>query len=205
MIVLLDVGGPREGKSNYAKALICSGANKKKPCYVYDPKNEYGPKYETWIDGNRATVPGPGLIANDPTQFRSRYVGNAKGIDPDYFLFILLQKRNSIIVVDEATSVLKGMLSKDWNNVLTGRAHSGNSFIFIFHSLTTIPPDFIRNSSCDQIVLFKTMDNYQDIKSKFGSELLNMGFQMQYKKQRKSPPTIIDFTEGKINNQQINF
>ena len=205
MIVILDVGGPREGKSNYAKALITNGANRKKPVYVYDPKNEYGPTYETWIGKDRSTVPGPGLIANDPKQYRSRYVGNAKGIDPDYFLFIVMQKRNSIIVVDESTSVLKGMLSKDWNNVLTGRAHSGNSFIFIFHSLTTIPPDFIRNSSCDQIVLFKTMDNLQDIKTKFGNQLLNVGFEMQAKKPRKSPPTLIDFTEGKINNQQYNF
>lgn len=204
MIVILDVGAPREGKSNYAKAMIM-GKNKNKPVYVYDPKNEYGQTYETWINGNRATVPGVGLIANDPRQMRSRYTGTEKGIDPDYFLFIVLQKRNTIIVVDEATSILKGQLSKDWNNALTGRAHSGNSFIFIFHSLTTIPPDFIRNSSCDQIVLFKTMDNQADIKTKFGSHLLNIGFDMQQRKPRKSDPTIIDFTEGKINNQEYKF
>lgn len=198
----LIVGAPRQGKSNYIKALLWGA--KRKPCYVYDPKNEYGLTYQTWINEKRVTVPGIGLIANNPKEMRSRYTGTAAGIDPDYFLKIVMQKRSSIIGIDEATSVLKGQLSKEWNLALTGRAHSANSFLFIFHSLLTIPPDIIRNSSCDRIILFRTLDNASDVKAKFGSELLNIGFEMQKKKGNKAPPTIIYLTEGEIDGKQYN-
>lgn len=203
MICYLIVGAPRQGKSNYAKALITQPNTINKPCYVLDPRNEYGATYKTLINNNVTTVPGVGLPANQPQLKRSRYVGDRNGINVDYFNAIVNQKSGSFIVYDESTGILKGQLSKALNDMLTGRFHSSNSFIFVFHSLETIPPDIIRNSSCNKIILFNTLDNVKSVNAKFSNHYLNEGLRLQNMKPNKSAPTEIDILEGKINGKDF--
>jgi hypothetical protein len=200
MSCILIAGGPRQGKSKLAKSIIMQADTIKKPCYVYDPQNEYGNTYKTKINNAVVEVPGVGLIANRPEYKRSRYTpaNDNRDFNVDYFTFIAEQKKGSIIMYDESTGIFKGMLPKNINRLLTGRFPSGNSFVFIFHSLVTIPPDFIRNSSCNTLILFKTMDNPKQINSKFENAFINEGFRRQDNKPNFAPPTIIQPMDGII-------
>jgi len=206
MFGYLIVGAPRQGKSNYTKAMITQppqpgkpgSGTVNKPCYVADPQNEYGATYNTLINGQVVAVPGVGLPANQPQLLRSRYTGDHNGMDMDLFYHICSQKRGCNIIMDECTGILKGQLPKKLNSMLTGRFHTQNNWAMIFHSLTTIPPDLIRNTSVNYIVLFNTLDNAKDVHSKFGNHYLNEGLRLQCMKPDKAPPTIIDITGGRI-------
>lgn len=203
MFVYLIIGAPRQGKSSYTKAMITRPDTIKKPCYVFDPRNEYGDTYNTLINDKVVSVPGVGLIANHPEYYRSRYIGDENGVDQEYFKAVAKKKKGSNIIFEEATGFLRGMLPKDMNDILTGRFHTQNNFMLIFHSLETIPPDIIRNNSCNYIILFKTLDSLKFIERKFNNPYLTEGLRRQKLKGQGAPPTVIEMISGKIDG--VNF
>lgn len=128
------------GKSPFVRSLI-----EKRRCLIFDVANEYG---------SRVKYPGqiPVGLSTDTKQPRSRYtVMDLKG-----FLEACKQKQNTVCVFEEATGFMQGMLQLEVTQLMIGRLHTGNSFVFVFHSINSVPPRILEMSN--YAVLFKTND-----------------------------------------------
>jgi len=134
------IGAPGMGKSPFVRSLI-----EGRRCLVFDVANEYG---------TRVKYPGqtPVNLSTDTRQPRSRYINmNLKG-----FLEACSQKRDTVCVFEEATGFMQGMLQLEVTQAMIGRLHTGNTYVFVFHSINSVPPRILEMSNF--VVLFKTND-----------------------------------------------
>lgn len=148
MYVILVVGGARQGKTpfikNYAK-----GNN----LLVFDVQNEYG---------DRAKYNGvPERLPTNNKLARSRV---AK-VNVKEFMNICRTKRNTICVLEEATIFFQGVIGEQARELIFSKAHTGNIYILVFHSINAIPPRIMEGT--DFVVLFKTADEDETVKNKF--------------------------------------
>lgn len=134
------IGAPGMGKSPFVRSLI-----ENRRCLVFDVANEYG---------SRVKYAGqtPVNLSTDNRQPRSRYVQmNLKG-----FLDLCTTKRDTVCVFEEATGFMQGMLQLEVTQLMIGRLHTGNTFVFVFHSINSVPPRILEMSN--YVVLFRTND-----------------------------------------------
>lgn len=191
MKLIIIAGAPRQGKSRFAKRLITLPETRHLPCYVFDVQNEYGDFYTTDINGQLVEVPGPGLPANQPHLARSRYASGE--MDMGEFLEVARRKKNTNLIFEESTGFLKGNTSPLLRQMINGRFHTHNTFIFNFHTLRTVPPDIM--GMANTVILFKTLDNVKFIESKFGdfgNGRLTAALRKQQAKPNKSAPEYIE-------------
>jgi hypothetical protein len=150
MKTIVLIGHTGTGKSEIVKNLIRGN------CFVNDIQNEYG---------SRTKYPNqtPVNLTTDVTKPRSRYVfGN-----PKMFIKIALKKRNTVVVFEDATGFLEGRLSDDLRTLITNKMFTKNTYVFVFHSILSVPPKVIQMS--DIVILFHTNDEYEHVKRKYGS------------------------------------
>jgi len=147
MNLILVIGGTSSGKSPFVKNFI-----RGKNCLVFDYQNEYGilNKY-----GERNTD----VLSEDITQPRAKIFCPAS-----QFIQIIKRRRNTNIVWEEATGFFAGRIGQDLTQEILSKAHTGNNFIFIFHSVQRIPKAIIEFANV--VVLFRTGDQLEDIKKK---------------------------------------
>ena len=90
------------------------------------------------------------------------------GEPPPADIFIKTAKniKNGVIVYEEATSMFGYQRDQTTAEVLTRSRHNGTVAFFCFHSVADIPRYIARNA--DFLILFKTGDDIEDIKTKFG-------------------------------------
>jgi len=99
-------------------------------------------------------------LSTDTKLVRSRYVG-----DIDDFLQIALKKRNTNVIIDEATIFFEGgRAPKPLKELIVLRKHRFNNIILNFHAVRDVPPFLY--SHINFIVLFKTEDNCDDLPKK---------------------------------------
>lgn len=149
MNCIVIIGMTQQGKSPFTKQLIRDEA---KNCLVFDYNNEYGKT-------DKYGKPGMNL-SNNILDARCRYTGT----DFAHFLEIAKKKRNSNIVFEEATAFLKGQIGRNVLQLVIGKAHTRNNYIFIFHSIRTVPPGLL--DLTDTVVLFRTNDNFDFVKKR---------------------------------------
>lgn len=163
MYVIIVIGGAQQGKSPYIKhyAENCN-------LLVNDVQNEYGEKVK---------YPGqkPYLLTTDNKSSRSRYIG----ADVDKFIELCKTKKNTICVFEEATMFFEGKTSKEMRRLLFGKAHTGNVYVLVFHSINAVPPRMMESSN--YVVLFKTNDEEKVVERKY-SKLLPYFKELQGKK-----------------------
>lgn len=143
------MGAPGMGKSPFAQAMI-----KDRRCLVFDINNEYG-----------ARTKYPGQIAlnlsPDVRQPRCRFVGD----DINVFTKLAMSKKNTVVVMEEATAFFRGKQKTLTSRLIIGRIHTGNTYVFLFHSINRVPPELMEIA--DIAVLFKTNDEEDTIKRKY--------------------------------------
>ena len=151
MYTFIIVGMTGQGKSEFVKKYI-AGRN----CLVMDINNEYG---------SRTKYPGqvPINLSDDVRQARSRYTGG----DFERFQDIVLGKRRTICVFEEATIFLEGRTAKKMRMILTNKMFTQNIYFLIFHDITTIPPRALRLSN--YVVMYKTGDEDYQVEKKYPS------------------------------------
>lgn len=140
MNCILLVGMTGQGKSKFAKEFITN-----KNCLVFDVQNEY----------TNLTV--------DNNSNRSRVLE----LNEKKFVELCKHKTNTVCIFEEATGFFEGKLDKELRRVVLSKRHSGNVFLFCFHSISSIPPRLMQLTN--YVVLYKTMDEPYQVEDKFPS------------------------------------
>lgn len=143
------IGGAHQGKSYYTKQQLL---NPDINCFVFDIQNAYG---ET------STKEGD-LILNLPLDYkepRARFYG-----EPSEFIALALKRKNTIIVLEEATAFFEGKTTDYTRRLMIDRYHKGNNIMFQFHSINSVPPRILEMTEI--FVLFKTGDDQSNVKRK---------------------------------------
>jgi len=141
MYLYFIIGRPDEGKSYFIKQYLKT--NKNSPCLVFDVENEYK------------------FLTSDKSQRRSRDID----LDMKKFIEICEKKTYTICVFEESTGYFRGNVGDKLVKLIQRRKHTKNTFLFVFHSIHSIPPAIIDFAS--YVVLFKTNDNLVQVKQKF--------------------------------------
>jgi hypothetical protein len=91
------------------------------------------------------------------------------------FLSKAKKARNSFIVFEEATAYLSDLGSRtSMRHLIISKAHTGNMFFIVFHSLADVPEYIYRISN--YIVLFKTADKETKVVERFNNDKLTKAF-----------------------------
>lgn len=149
MFMQLIIGAPGMGKSPYAQSMIQG-----RRCFVFDVNNEYG---------SRTKYPGQTAInlSTNKNADRSRFIG----WDIKTFLDIALTKKNTVIVMEEATAFFRGRQSQLTSRLIIGRKHTGNVLLFLFHSINRVPPELMEMT--EWVILLKTNDEPRRVSAKY--------------------------------------
>lgn len=150
MNTYLVIGAPGMGKSPFIRELI-----RERRCLVFDVANEYGTRVK--YKGQQSLN-----LSNNTAEMRSRYVGT----DLKKFVQLCGTKKDTVCVFEEATGFLQGRVGLDTTGLIIGRYHTGNTYVFVFHSINSVPPRIMEMSN--YVVLFKTTDQADNVYRKYG-------------------------------------
>ena len=148
--LIIIIGGTNQGKSYYAKQMI---QDERIPCFVYDVQNCYG---------DTSTKEGD-LILGLPigtTDKRCRWFGS-----PNNFLTFAVLRKNTVIMIEEATMFFEGRTSELTRKLIIDKHHYKNTIVFMFHSISAVPPRIMQMA--DKVVLFKTGDEEKEVSRKY--------------------------------------
>lgn len=134
--LILVIARTGEGKTSLVKKMT-----RDKNLLVFDVNNEWD-------------------LPEDINGKRARYIGF-----DDTFLQISRQKKNTNIVFEEATGFLEGKISEDMRRLIISKRHVNCNLIFIFHSISSVPPKIAQ--MCDIAIIFKTGDELKDVHRKY--------------------------------------
>lgn len=150
------IGAPGEGKTPFCKAMI-GGADtgrEERRCFIFDINNEYGPR--TKYAGQT-----PFNISVNPREGRARYIGS----DIRHFITLAMVRQNTVVIMEEATAFFEGKTNQETRRMIINRAHTGNVYVFLFHSINSVPPRIMEISN--YVVLFKTNDERDTVYRKY--------------------------------------
>lgn len=157
MYLILVIGTTNQGKSYFTKQML----SRAKKVLAFDVNNEY---CEGTGKGNKGSMElgtiYPLISLNDSViPEKARYYGK-----PADFLEIAKDCNNTHVVFEEATGFFKGRISQDMTEQIIGKAHTGNQYIFLFHSIQRTPKELFELAN--YVVLFKTGDIFDDVRKK---------------------------------------
>lgn len=149
MYVITIIGGAKQGKTPFIKEYI-----KNSKCLVFDVQNEYGLK--TKYEGQK-----PFNLGTNNNFPKSRVID----LDLDKFIELCKKKTNTVCVFEESTMFFSGKIEKPMRKLVWSKAHSGNVYLLVFHSINSLPPGLME--ATDFIILFKTNDQEKTIEGKY--------------------------------------
>lgn len=164
---IILAGAPGQGKSEFIKNAIQG-----KRCLIFDFQNEYGQR--TKYVGQTALN-----LSDNVKNERARYTGGKV----KEFIDIVKTKRNTICVFEEATAFLEGKTKEEIREIMISRKHTGNTLIFVFHSINACPPRIVELS--DYFVMYRTNDNFKIVKNKY-PYLLSFFSKLRHSKNQKN-------------------
>lgn len=85
--------------------------------------------------------------------------------DEKNFIIECGKRKNTYCVFEEATGFFNGKIPSDLKKLIIGKRHSGNVYLFLFHSIQDAPPGLVR--LCNYVVLFKTNDESKTVEKKY--------------------------------------
>lgn len=156
MYLVLIIGMTNEGKSYFTKQYL----SKARRVLAFDVNNEY---CEGTGKGNKGSEElgtcYPLIGLDDEIPDKARFYGK-----PQDFLALSKEVTNTHVVFEEATGFFKGRISQDMTEQIIGKAHTGNQYIFLFHSIQRTPKELFELAN--YCVLFRTGDIEDDVKRK---------------------------------------
>lgn len=121
---------------------------------VFDINNEYGSRV-------KYTGQKPFNMSINTREDRSRYIGD----NIEAFTKIAMSKQNTVVIMEEATAFFRGHQNALTSRMIINRYHTGNVYVFLFHSINRVPPEIMEIAN--YVVLFKTNDEDAKVKSKY--------------------------------------
>jgi len=144
MYCITIIAGTGQGKTT--KAISIAKSQPDKGIFIFDYRGE--PAYDNF--------------SQDLNSSQCR----ALGIGPTKFLELCLhpKKKNTNIIIEEATIFLRGQAGENLRKILVSKRHNGHNIIFLYHSINAVPPEIFNMS--DFIILGKTGDSEIQVKKK---------------------------------------
>jgi hypothetical protein len=149
MYVVTIIGGAKQGKTPFIKD-YCKESN----VLIFDVQNEYG--QNTKYKGQT-----PYMLSTDNKLTRSRVTD----LDVNKFIELCMSKRNTVCVFEEATMFFQGMTGDTMRKLIFSKAHTGNVYLLVFHSINSVPPRIME--ATDYVILFKTNDEIKTVERKY--------------------------------------
>jgi hypothetical protein len=148
MKLILIIGTVQQGKTPYIQRMI-----RGKRCFIYDWQNEYGkrPKYAGGT---------PIGLSDNIRDYRARDTR----IDYNLFIQSCMKKVDTICVFEDATGFFEGRVDGETRKLISSRAFTRNTYVFVFHSINSVPPRFVELSN--YVILFRTADNADKVERK---------------------------------------
>lgn len=167
------VGGRGGGKTDFIKNLIYKLPKRRIICDTFD--SPVWRNYKTFLHPERESE-----LIQEITfdQVRDQKLGTFKLISSDTDkIFETIEKEawNSLIVIEDATRFIGHKVDNNVKRFVLDTKQRNLDLIFVFHSLTDVPPDLIRWS--DFITLFVTNEVWNNyFKQKFPNQLIERAF-----------------------------
>ena len=137
METFLIIGAKGRGKSTAARKRLQIAKSKNREIVIYDPNREYSEFYNK--------------------EFIS---------DEKRFLEMVKPKKNTTLLIEEATIFFTGQnQSREMRDLLVRARHTNNEIILCFHSLRSIPTYILE--LVNYLILFKTTERENYVESKF--------------------------------------
>lgn len=154
--VALIIGGRGQGKTDFIKNVIFPLNKRRIICDTFD--SPVWRNYYTFIHPERESekiemIDFDRVKENDPGTFR------LISSDTDR-IFQTIEKEawNSLVVIEDATRFISKNVDSNVRKFVLDTKQRNLDLIFVFHSLSDVPPDLIRWS--DTLTLFKTNENF---------------------------------------------
>lgn len=139
MYCIIICGATGQGKTTFATKLISKLPNKK--VFVFDVNNEFSDQ-EKRLGWERHTQ-----------------------LDKKLFLEQVAEKRNTTVLIEDATGFFASRVSDKMLQLAQGKRHSGNTYIFLFHSVFYVPNNL--NTFANYTVIFRTSDEVDKVLKKY--------------------------------------
>src|SRR5690554_2176671 len=152
--VILVAGTRGTGKTDFIKNLLASVSKSFVKSLVVDTfDNPPWRDLSTWDHPERLdTFP---VIPLDKFPLWKKGIGRIYSSNTREMMSIIqAHARNTFIVFEDATRYIGSKITDDVNNFVLDSKQKNLDLVFVFHSLTSIPPDLVRIA--DILVLFKT-------------------------------------------------
>ena len=182
----------KEGKSKLVRETFLSGQMSQMPCLVFDVNDEYGAFRR---DRDTGELKPSTNLPTDTSLPRSRFTGTGKGAF-NKFVEIAQTKKYTTIVFEECTAFISGVTPEVIKSLIIAKGHTNNVFIFIYHSIRTIPPAML--DLMDTVYLFKTADHEKAVQDK-NPKLLPYWYVLQHKETGKYTPFKIEWQREAFN------
>ena len=149
MYVITVIGGAKQGKTPFIKSYINNS-----DCLIFDVQNEYGEKVK---------YAGQQKYGLDTNNLKPR--SRVTELDVNKFIDLCNTKKNTVCVFEESTMFFQGMTGETMRKLIFSKAHTGNVYVLVFHSINAVPPRIME--ATDFVVLFKTNDEEKTVEKKF--------------------------------------
>lgn len=139
MYCIIIAGATGQGKTTFAKTLISRLPQKK--VFVFDVNNEFSDE-----EANSGWTRHTELD-------KKKFLEQASGM------------RNTAVLIEDATGFFSGRVNEKMLQLAQAKRHSGNTYIFLFHSVYYIPENL--QTFANYTVLFRTNDEPKKVFKKF--------------------------------------
>ncbi len=154
--VSLIVGGRGQGKTDFIKNVIFPLKKRRIICDTFD--SPVWRTYKTFIHPERESET---IEMIDFDQVKNSDSGTFRLISSDTDrIFETIEKEawNALVVIEDATRFISKNVDSNVRKFVLDTKQRNLDLIFVFHSLSDVPPDLIRWS--DTLTLFKTNENF---------------------------------------------
>ncbi len=153
--VILIAGNRGTGKTDYVKDLIFKQLNLVPKCLIVDTfDSDVWRNLKTWNAPENINISVTD-IPIDKFKYWKSGVGKMYSSDTSEIMQQIGEfARNTFIVFEDATKYIGTKLKEDTRRFVLDSKQKNLDLVFIFHSLSAIPPELVRVS--DILVLFKT-------------------------------------------------
>lgn len=160
--LIIVAGHTGSGKTSHAMKI----ANDRKNLFVYDFQNHWG--NTQFYDENGTEIKGNPckLITKNTELSKTRMRVSPVNFNIHQYTHIVKHLKGFTMVVEEATGLFpNGTISQELIQIVLSKRHTKNDFIFVFHALHRVPPQFIE--FINELHLFSTYDQDKNIQAKF--------------------------------------